>query len=198
MKGADPLEFRHGSFASARRNQPLAGWRIAGCARRIHLRSVSAPVPRRTAMCSERAAVVASASAAVVDCDACAQSGRGPVVRTSGLGSVLPAASPLARGADAARVPATDRGPWSAPDQSTIAGAIASPARRATARGRADGRDGFAGGLRRLQKETPAFTPPPPRPGAGARSRPASVAGLLVTRNRRCGCGCPRGIRRCR
>lgn len=190
------LEFRYGSFASAHRDQPLAGLGLSVYARRLHPRSVPAPVHRRTTVCSERAAVVALAPAAVVDFDPFAQSGRGPVARTSGLATVLPVAQTMARRADVARVSAADRSQRPAPDQSTLAGTIASPPRRAAARGRPDGRDGFAGGLQRLQKKTPALTPPPTRPWAGARSRPARAAGLSVTRNTRCGCGCRRRTRR--
>jgi hypothetical protein len=196
LRQSDQLEFRHGSFASAHRDPPLAGVAIAVCTRRVHPRSVPAPVHRRATVCFGRAAVVAPASAGVVDCDAFAQSGRGPVTRTSRLASVLPVARTLARGADAARISAANRGQRPAPDQSTLAGAIGPPPRRAAARGRADGRDGFAGGLQRLQKKTLALTPPPTRPWAGARSRPARAAGLSVTRNTPCVCGCPRRTRR--
>src|SRR3974377_1085856 len=127
LKESDPLEFWHGSFASAHRNPPLAGVGIAVCARRIHPRSVPAPVHRRAAVCFERAAVVAHAFAGVIDLDAFAQSGRGPVARTSCLASVLPVAGTLARGTDAARVSAADRGQRPAPDQSTLAGTIGAP-----------------------------------------------------------------------
>ena len=66
----------------------------------------------------------------------------------------------------------------------------------ATPRRGADGRDGSAGGVQRLQKKIPAATPPRTRRWAGAHSRPARAAGLSATRNIRCGCGCPPCIRR--
>jgi len=52
------------------------------------------------------------------------------------------------------------------------------------------------GGVQRLQKKIPATTPPRTRRWADARSRPARAVGLSATRNIRCGCGCPPGIRR--
>ena len=82
------------------------------------------------------------------------------------------------------------------PDSAAFAGAMALPSRRATARGRADGRDGSTGGLQRLQKKAPARTPLRTRPWAGARSRRGRAAGLSVTRNTPCVCGCLRCIRR--
>lgn len=110
-------------------------------------------------MCFERAAVVAHAPAAAVDFDAFTQSGRRPVARTGRLASVLPVARTLAWGADAARVSEANRGQRPAPDQPTLAGAVSPPSRCATVHGRADGRDGFAGGLQRLQKkDTGAYT----------------------------------------
>jgi len=192
LKVCNQLEFRHGYFASAHWNPPLAGVGVAVCARRVHSRSVPAPVHRRAAVCLECAAAMAHAFAAVVDFDAFAQSDRGPVARTSRLASILSVARTLARGADAARVSAAGRGQRLAPDQSTLAGAAGAPPRRAIARGRTDGRDGFAGGLQRLQKKPLALTPPSTRLWAGALSRAAKAAGLSVTRNTPCVCGCPR------
>jgi len=45
-------------------------------------------------------------------------------------------------------------------------------------------------------KKTRATTPPRTRRWAVARSSPDKAAGLSATRNIRCGCGCPPGIRR--
>ena len=42
-----------------------------------------------------------------------------------------------------------------------------------------------------FKKKTPALTPPPTRPWAGAHSRAVRAAGLSVTRNTPCVCGCP-------
>lgn len=42
-----------------------------------------------------------------------------------------------------------------------------------------------------FKKKIPALTPPYTPPWAGAHSRPARVAGLSVTRNTPCVCGCP-------
>jgi len=108
----------------------------------------------------ERAAVVASASVGLVDFDPFAQFGGDATARTSRLAPVLPIAAALARRTHAARVSATGWCQWIAPDQSTFTGAIAASPRSATARGRADGRDGFAGSLQRLQKKTLGFIPP--------------------------------------
>lgn len=196
LKAGAQLEFGHGYCASTDWHQPLAGFGFSVCARRLHSRVVPAPVYRRAAVCVERTTVVAHTSTAVVDFDAFAQSGRGSIARTSRVASVLPVARTWAWHADAARVSATDRGQRPAPDQSTFVGTIAAPPRRATARGRADGRDGFAGGLQRLQKKAPALTPPPTRRWVGALSRPAKAVGSSVTRNTRCGCGCPQHTRR--
>ncbi len=186
----------HDDDASAHRDQPAAGFDLGACARRVYLRSVPPPVHRRTALRLRCAAVVARAFAASADFDAFAEFGRGSVARTGRLASVLPPAPTLARCPDVARVSAADWGQRAASDQPAFAATIAPSPRRATPRGRTDGRDGPAGGLQRLQKKAPALTPPPTRLWAGARSRPGRAAGLSATRNTPCVYGCPRRIRR--
>lgn len=47
-----------------------------------------------------------------------------------------------------------------------------------------------------FKKKPPALTPRRTPRWVGARSRPGKAAGLSVTRNTPCGCGCPRRIRR--
>ena len=47
-----------------------------------------------------------------------------------------------------------------------------------------------------FKKKVPTPILPNTRHWAVARSRPARAVGSWVTRNTRCGCGCPRGIRR--
>ncbi len=64
--------------------------------------------------------------------------------------------------------------------------------RRATARRRVNGCNGFAGRLRWLQKKAPALTPPPTPLWADAHSRPGRAAGLWATKNTPCACGCRR------
>ena len=196
MKVLVQVEFAHGYSGSAHRHQPLAGLGVGLCARRVHLRSVSPSVQRRAAVRPRGASVVAFASTAVADFDPFVQSGSGPITRTGRLASVLPVAPPLARRADAARVSPADRGERPAPDQSAFIGALAPPPRGATARGGADGRDGPARGLQRLQKKALVLTPPHARPWVGARSRRGRAAGSSVTRNTRCVCGCAPCIRR--
>lgn len=83
-----------------------------------------------------------------------------------------------------------------APHQPTSGGTAVAANGRATAGGGADGRDGFAGGVQRFPKKVPATTRPRMRRWAGAHSRRVRAAGLSATRNTRCGCGCPRRIRR--
>ena len=184
----------HDDDASAHRDQPLTGLDLAACARRVHLRSVPAPVYRRTTLRPGCAAVVARAFAVGADFDAFAEFGRGSVARTGRLASVLPAAPTLARCPDVARISAADGRQWAASDQPAFAAAIAPSPRRTTPRGRTDGRDRSAGGLQRLQKKAPALTPLAAQPWAGARSRPGRAAGLSATRNTPCVYGCPRCI----
>jgi len=194
--GLVQVEFRHGSSASAHGNPSPAGVGVAACTRCVHPRPVPAPVHRGAPVCAQCSSAMARASAALVDFDAFAQSGGGPIARTIRLASFLPVAPTLAWGANAARVSAADWRERTAPDQSTFAGAPAPLPRGAAAHGRADGRDRSAGGLQRLQKKTPARTPPCTRRWAGARSRRGKAAGLSVTRNTPCVCGCPRLIGR--
>ena len=190
------VELTHGYYASAYRNQPLAGVGVAVCARCVHPRPVPAPIHRRASVHPGCAPVVARTSAAAADLDPFSESAGGSVTRAGRLAAFWPVASALARGADAARVSAADRPERAASDQSTFAGAIARSPRRATARGRADGRNGSAGGLHGVQKKAPALTAPRARRWVGARSSRGRAAGSSVTRNTPCVCGCPRRIGR--
>src|ERR1035437_4050522 len=77
-----------------------------------------------------------------------------------------------------------------AADQSASALTVARRLSLATVVGGTDGCHRSACRLCRLQKKTPANTPPRTPHWAGARSKPDKAAVLSVTRNTRCACGC--------
>jgi len=156
----------------------------------------SAHLHRRTAAWLERRPALALALAGGADLHPFSKLDRRPASRTTRLATVRQVAATTPKRADAFRVPPANRRERAAADPPTSARPPAASARRAASRRGADGRDGFAGGVRRLQKKLPPPTPPCTQRWADARSRPDKAAGSSATRNTRCGCGCLRGTPR--